>query len=185
MEIKQPNYDQLIFSWYKKSTEEDYFSKFIFLYLAFDGLLRKKFFINSKNDREAIESLKKKEKIRDTYLGFIKMDREVVVSFESIIRELKNKPLRNVSRNNGEIIEITVKDTSDWQNLIEFIYTVRNNLFHGEKNPEELRDWSMVYYAYKLLKPLVDIMLSHEAFNLEVEDYDLKKIKEMVKNESI
>ncbi len=41
----------------------------------------------------------------------------------------------------------------------------------------------MVYYAYKLLKPLVEIMISHEAFHLDIEGHDLKKIKEMIENQ--
>lgn len=182
MKDKQPNYDRLIYSWYKKSTEEDYFSKFIFLDLAFVALLRKKYFVNSKIDRDAIKAIKKADKIKSTYLEFIKKDREIEATFEALIRELKKEPLKNVSRNNGKIEELSIKDKEDWENLIEFIYTVRNNLFHGEKNPEEFRDWSMVYYAYGLLKPLVEILISYEAYNLDVEDYDLKKMKEMIEN---
>ncbi len=140
MGVKQPDYNQLILSWYKKSTEEDYFSKFIFLYLAFNASLRKKFFVNSKTDREAIDSLKKADKIKETYFNFIKMDREIIVSLESIIRELQKEPLQNISKNNGKLIKIAINNIQDWPNLIEFVYTVRNNLFHGTKNPEELRD---------------------------------------------
>lgn len=178
-EKKQPDYGQLIFSWYKKSTEEDYFSKFIFLYLAFDASLRKRFFINSRNDREAIDSLKGKEKIKLIYFEEMKKDRELEATFEALIRELNREPLKNTSRNNGEITEIKITNKEDWKNLIEFIYIIRNNLFHGEKSPEEFRDWNMVYYAYKLLKPLVEIMISYQARNLDVYDYDIEKLKEM------
>ena len=80
-EINQSNYDQLIFSWYKRSTEEDYFSKFIFLYLDFNASLMKKFFVNSREDRQEIESLKKADKIKETYFSLIEINREIVVSF--------------------------------------------------------------------------------------------------------
>lgn len=180
-EDKQLNYDQLIFSWYKKATEEDYFAKFIFLYLSFDAFMRKRFFVDSRNDREAIDSLKKADKIKLTYFEAMKKDRELEATFEALIRELNKEPLKNISRNNGEVSEINIKDKEDWENLIEFFYTVRNNLFHGEKSPEEFRDWNMVYYAYKLLKPLVAILISYEAYDLDVEDYEIKKIKDMMK----
>jgi len=180
-EINQSNYDQLIFSWYKRSTEEDYFSKFIFLYLDFNASLMKKFFVNSREDRQEIESLKKADKIKETYFSLIEINREIVVSFESLIIELQGKHLRNTSRNKGEIKEIIIKDAQDWSNLIEFVYTVRNNLFHGTKNPEEFRDWSMVCYAYILLKPLAEIMISYQAFHSNIEDYGIKRMKEMMK----
>ena len=67
MEEENSNYNSLIFSWYKKATAEDYFSKFIFLDLAFVALLRKKYFVNSKFDGDAIKSLKKADKIKQVY----------------------------------------------------------------------------------------------------------------------
>ena len=88
-----------------------------------------------------------------------------------------------IRKNNEKIKELSIKDKDDLENLIEFIYIVRNNLFHGEKDPEEFRDFNMVYYAYRLLKPLVEIMISYEAYDLDVEDYELKRIKEIMKDE--
>ena len=48
----------------------------------------------------------------------------------------------------------------DWANLIEFWVTIRNNLFHGAKNPEIERDQLVVEHGYKTLKVLMDILLS-------------------------
>ena len=182
MKTEETNYNRLIYSWYKKSVVEDYFSKFIFLDLSFIALLRKRFFVFSKTDGEAIASLKKAEKIKLIYFDFLKRDRQIETTFEALIRELNKEPLKNVSRNNRESPSIQIKDKEDWDNLIEFIYTVRNNLFHGEKDPESFRDSTMVYYAYSLLKPLVEILISYEAYDLDVEDYDLKKMKEIIKD---
>lgn len=179
---KEPNYDQLIMTWFKKATEEDYFSKFIYLYLSFDALLRKRYFVNSTQDREAIESLKKATKIKEMYFEDIKKNRELEATFEKLINVLKKESLKNISRNNGEVKEIKIESKEDWNNLIEFIYIVRNNLFHGEKNPESLRDFDMVFYAYKLLMPLVIILLSYQARDLGIDDYDLKKLKEIMEN---
>jgi len=182
VEEENSNYNSLIFSWYKKATAEDYFSKFIFLDLAFVALLRKKYFVNSKFDGDAIKSLKKADKIKQVYFEFIKKNREIEAIFEKLIQELNREPLKNISRNNETLERLSIKDKEDWENLIHFIYTVRNNLFHGEKNPEEFRDLNMVYYAYELLKPLVEILISYHSNDLDIEDYNLRKMKEVIKN---
>ena len=177
---KQPNYDELRFSWFKKSeTEDDYFSKFVFLYLSFISSLRKRFFHNSISDGAAINSLKNAEQIKLTYLKFIKNDR-LEITFEKLITELKREPLKNSSLNNKKIIEVKINDISDWSNLIAFIYAVRNNLFHGEKNPESRRDNLIVYYACTMLRPIVLILLAYEANNFSIDDYDVKRMKAMI-----
>ena len=53
-----------------------------------------------------------------------------------------------------------IRDDKDWENMVEFIYVVRNNLFHGGKDPEDERDQYFVEHAYKLLRPLVEILLN-------------------------
>jgi hypothetical protein len=46
--------------------------------------------------------------------------------------------------------------------MIEFWRTVRDNLFHGSKDPESERDQLIVEHGYKTLRPLVEIFLSDE-----------------------
>lgn len=43
--------------------------------------------------------------------------------------------------------------------MVEFWYTVRNNLFHGGKNPQFQRDKLLVENSYKTLSPFVDILI--------------------------
>jgi hypothetical protein len=50
---------------------------------------------------------------------------------------------------------------NDWVNLIEFWATVRNNLFHGSKDPEHDRDKLVVEHGYKTLSTLVKILLGN------------------------
>ena len=47
----------------------------------------------------------------------------------------------------------------DWENMIEFWYIVRNNLFHGAKNIVEERDQFLVQYGYLTLRELMEILL--------------------------
>ena len=152
------DYDELIYSWYQKASAEDYFSKFVFLYMAFSAFLRKKRFPECAKDREAIEKLKKDSEIKDKFYEFyVKCDRQMVVQIEALIRELKKQPLKNET--DGRTNMVVINSIEDWGNIIEFLYIVRNNLFHGEKSPEAFRDSVMVYYAYKLLTPIVEVMV--------------------------
>lgn len=176
------DYDQLIKNWHSKASDEDYFSKFVFEYLAFVAFLKKKLFISASNDREAIQLLKQEESIRDAYLKLVHNDVELANSWQEIMKELGKYRLGNVSGNGDEIREIewwncsrtnlnpqpeeernkvkgVITDLNDWGNMIEFFYSIRNNLFHGAKDPQSDRDRVLVEHGYKALKPLVQIFL--------------------------
>ena len=49
-----------------------------------------------------------------------------------------------------------LRSTDDWENIVEFWYGVRNNLFHGGKNPSIGRDIFLVKHAYETLKTFMD-----------------------------
>jgi len=48
------------------------------------------------------------------------------------------------------------------KNMVEFWHSIRNNLFHGAKNPENERDQFAVKYGYRTLNELMEIMLNEE-----------------------
>jgi hypothetical protein len=55
-----------------------------------------------------------------------------------------------------------IRDLDDWENMVECWHSIRNNLFHGGKNPHERRGQLAVKNGYKTLRPLVEIFLSDE-----------------------
>jgi hypothetical protein len=175
-------YKQLIKSWHLKAIEEDYFSKFIFEYLAFIAYLNTQLFPNSDHDRQAIQKLKRDNQIRERYLVHVRTKQSLHSFWKKIKKELDNKPLGSPLRG-GTVEEIkywncphdryknktleeknkrtgVLHSLEDWENMVEFWYSIRNNLFHGTKNPELKRDRLLVRYGYKTLKPLVKIFLS-------------------------
>lgn len=163
---KEVDYDKLIYSWYQRANFEDYFSKFVFMYLAFAAFLKKKKFPHCARDRDAIEELKKDKKIKEKFYNFyVNINRQLYVRIEGLVRELKERPLRNET--DGQTRQVVIQSVEDWENIIEFIYTVRNNLFHGEKSPEDARDYFMVQYAYELISPIVSVC---------IRELDLKRI---------
>ncbi len=178
------NYDELIKNWHTKALDEDYFSKFVFEYLAFIAFLRKKKFKDASYDRCAIQRLKQDETVRHDYLGKFERIPELRRAWQSIYDELVRTPLGNVSGNSDDIEEIKwwncsadclarcagrdqrrkgiLHDLHDWENMVEFWYSIRNNLFHGGKDPQDERDQILVENGYKTLRPLIDIFLTND-----------------------
>ncbi len=54
-----------------------------------------------------------------------------------------------------------MQDVTDWENLVEYWYRVRNNLSHGRKAPEFRRDRDLVKYAYLTLAPLMENFIKY------------------------
>ena len=177
------NYDRLIKNWHARASDEDYFSKFVFEYLAFIAYLKKRAFRDARSDRAAIQRLKQDDLIRNRYLQTIERKHELKRAWERVKMELERARLGNVSGSGDEVEEIkwwncshgqlqqkteaeqnltigVIHNLSDWENMVEFWYSIRNNLFHGAKNPQDERDQLLVENGYKTIRPLVEIFLS-------------------------
>jgi len=177
------NYDELIKNWHTKASGEDYFSKFVFEYLAFIAFLKKRKFTDSHDDRHAIQQLKRDGTVRDRYFEKFEIAPELQKAWIIVQAELNKIRLGNASGNNREVEEIkwwncphdnlnqqtpeergkvkgVIHNLSDWENMVEFWYSIRNNLFHGSKDPLNERDQLLVENGYKTLRPLVEILLS-------------------------
>ena|SRR2546428_10625596 len=50
---------------------------------------------------------------------------------------------------------IRLRDPHDFHNLMDVIYRIRNNLFHGHKSPEDKDDLEFVTLAHEILSPLL------------------------------
>jgi len=178
------SYKRLIKSWHLKALEEDYFSKFMFEYLAFIAYVNTELSQGAGNDRRSIQELKRNNDIKRQYLEKLNNQSSLKRSWERIQRELEKASLGNASRDNVEIEQIkywncshnesnqktheeknkltgVIHSLSDWENMVEFWYSIRNNLFHGTKDPEVRRDKMLVEYGYKTLRPLVEIFLEN------------------------
>ena len=166
--------DRLIRNWHiKAAEEEDYFSKFVFEYLAFIAFLRKKKeefrYERGLKDREVIQRFKQLEDTKSAYLQRIKDNKKLQGAWAFIKKEFDGEPFsdaaaRSFRRNEHAYWEGEKKGVihslEDWENMVEFWHCVRNNLFHGEKDPERYRDEFAVEYGYKTLKELVELLLS-------------------------
>jgi hypothetical protein len=181
------DYRYLISNWHQKASGDDYFSKFIFEYLAFIAYLKTQLFESNLTDREAIQKLKQHQSLKEDYLRKIRSKQSLEEAWEHIKNKLGEAGLGNVSRDLSSVVEIkwwncshndpqrqsaeerkqrtgVIHSLNDWENMIEFWHGIRNNLFHGAKNPENERDQFAVKYGYLTLSELVEIMLDGQHF---------------------
>ncbi len=158
------SYADLIKRWFERSkSESDIFTKFIFLYISFIAFLTQ---VNpEKTDRGIIESLKKAKATRSFYLSLVQNNAELRDTMLGLVSKLRKQPIRNDTRHNHnywEGLDGEIRGETDWENLVEFWYRVRNNLFHGRKAPDIERDRDLVKYAYRTLTPLMEHFIEND-----------------------
>lgn len=178
------NYRTLIKNWHLKAMGEDYFSKYVFEYLAFIAHLKTQLYAgHDETDRRTIQRLKRDERYRNKYLNKINTTNKLQHDWIQIQTELNRARLGRTNNNMDQILEIewwncshedlndrtleeknkikgVIHSLEDWENMVEFWYTIRNNLFHGVKDPRDNRDRFLVKYAYKTLNPFITICLT-------------------------
>lgn len=157
------DYYELIIQWFNRaSTETELFTKYIFLYIAFTAFLTQT--RESLTDRDRINVLKNSPEAKDYYLKLISTNSELKNRLTALVSELKINPIKNISRpndRNWKLQDGKLENENDWENLVEFWYRVRNNLFHGHKAPEFERDRMLVEFAFLTLYPLMKNFVDH------------------------
>jgi hypothetical protein len=128
----------------------DVADRFISLWICFNSILRKHYG-EGFSDREMIERAKNdfenaggNLRLKEYYDTMCDPEyRENLKKLESLL------PIRNMKNN-------TLVDMQN-SSLIEVIYNIRCNLFHGRKDPTETnnRDFQLVRLAFYILAPLV------------------------------
>lgn len=167
--------DKLINNWHVKDPE-DYFSGYVFQYLAFIAYLKRKLYTHKRQDRDAIQLLKRETSLKDKYFTLLNSDKDLQETWKRIKTELDKAPLWNISHNwatseddkwwncsadncSTSATKGIIKGLDDWENMVEFWYAIRNNLFHGGKDPQDIRDEFLVSHWYLTLKPFVEILI--------------------------
>lgn len=181
------DYKRLISNWHIRASEEDdYFSKFVFEYLAFIAHVKTQLYRDVNPDRRAIQRLKRNQSLRKRYLERVRTKPTLKNDWEHIKITLDKVRFGNSSRSLLGVEEIewwnceheelsqrtseeeqkvkgVIHSLEDWGNMVEFWYSIRNNLFHGAKDPENERDQFAVKYGYRTLKELMELFISeHE-----------------------
>lgn len=122
--------------------------KFISLWIAFNGWMKGKFG-EDKRDCDLINKVKSLKDFKDAFEDLKRED----CCFKDNLNELKRYSIVNMRYINNTNRERRYNGT--FESLIEAIYQIRCNLFHGRKDIEEdKKDFKLVCLAYDILLPL-------------------------------
>lgn len=140
------NSKRIIQAWIQKGDlEDDYFSEFICYWIAFNCWLYTK--TGEVRDREALNKLYEKH-------------RELFADFSKLI--IQNKRISNKFLNIGTIFnnrspnrEVCIKDVTNFKEVIDMLYEIRCNLFHGSKSDTNDRDKEVVEASTPILELIV------------------------------
>lgn len=99
--------------------------------------------------RDTVEYNRFKEYFKSIAVRYVRRNREC------IIRDFKStKPEERLSvedMKTGKVKKLENEGDLDLENLADVIYTIRCNLFHGDKRLSELSEKKIVGWAYELL----------------------------------
>lgn len=150
-------YEDLIKQWYQRAIKgKDPFTKFIFIYIAFTSFLT--LHEDYLRDRERIINLKNDINAKRYYLSIVRENGDLRKVLLALVDESKRRSVPNLTRENDRNWsgrDGVLNGENDWENLVEYWYRIRNNLFHGQKAPESRRNKRLVNYAFLTLQPLM------------------------------
>jgi len=146
-------YDVFIREWLKRAERGenepvDDADRFISLWIAFNGWLKKKYGEDTK-DREMIKSAKGNKTLKAIFRKLSASDRDFIIN----LTKLKGYIVIDMRDPSNE--QRAKRCVGDFESFLDTIYQIRCNLFHGRKNFEEnKKDQELVTLALKLLRPL-------------------------------
>lgn len=145
-------YDRFIPEWIRRSERKkvpvDDGDRFISLWIAFNGWLRKKYGEGCQ-DRELINQV-----VRNTGLEQVfNWLRENDTKFQKNLNELSIINVKNMRDETNQ--SLYKKFAGSFDSFIRVIYQIRCNLFHGRKNVDgDATDLQLIKLALHLLGPL-------------------------------
>lgn len=146
------NYEYFTQRWLERAERNnvivDEGDKFISLWIAFNGWMKGKFG-EDKTDRNLINDVKSLEDIKSV---FNDLKRDNHLFSENLIKfgEYTVSDMRDIDDGN----RIRRYD-GIFESLIEVIYQIRCNLFHGRKDTrEDEKDFELICLSYNILLPL-------------------------------
>lgn len=155
------NYEIFTKKWLQRASNSkrliDKGDQFIALWIAFNGWLKSNYG-EDKTDRNLIQRLQTNS------------------SFKKVFDELKCNELRSslkilerytiLDMRNVTDVNLGKKYDGTYKSLINILYLIRCNLFHGRKNiDEDKTDEELVHLAYDILYPLFDKYYNRHGVN--------------------
>jgi len=158
----KPETKRRIEGWFYKS-EPDYFSSFATLWIAFNAFYKD--YLPGRGDHETVSNIGGDKKLFALFRKLQESDSALRDNLKELAQELKDSPLTNMKyRRTHELPYDGGVDFSFccYKELIEIIYQIRNNMIHGDKDPESQRDEKLVRLAYKILHSFMAELINND-----------------------
>ena len=137
------NHKKIINGLIKRGDKEiDYFFKFISYWIAFNCWLVAK--TNEDRDRDALDKLYKESGLYGNFSNIINGNNKKLFDDLADIRPIENKGTRHFLNN-----------VNDFKEVMNFLYAIRCNLFHGRKSDNNERDCEVINAAAPVLEIVV------------------------------
>ena len=145
-------YDRFITECIKRAERKDVMvdnaDRFMALWVAFNGWLKKKYG-ESKTDKMLINKAKENEELKSIF----ETNKAGNDEYKIYLTRLEQYSVRDMRKPDDE--NRNKEYDGSYESLIEVIYQIRCNLFHGRKNvDEDEKDYELIEMAYHLLLPV-------------------------------
>jgi hypothetical protein len=140
----------LVRGWYERSKRGDPVSRFVFLWFCFNAWLS--YESDDDKDRQMIEWLKTAgpdSRLKASYVRALASD----VFRRDLQALVANSPIRGTRRENPAVVQIA--SIEDFAGILDGVYQVRCNLFHGAKRADDSRDQKLVIASAAILRKWV------------------------------
>lgn len=148
---------KLIVNWYNRSrgrkVEFTIFDRFVSLWMAFNAWGTHE--SQEDSDSNMIRWVKATSIMPSIFAQLMKSDKE----FAKTVTELKNECPVYDMRPSHRTDYKTITNIHDFREILDVIYKIRCNLFHGQKSPDEKRDVRLATFAYGILDRLFEEIL--------------------------
>ena len=136
-----------------KAVGHDVIFRFTALWIAFNALYALRFH-GERGDRNQVRAFAQWAPAQEAHGRALSASD---AAYSDAIATLQAKGVYNFSRCEVEHIP----DPTDLVRIIEVVYQVRCNLFHGHKVPADLRDRSLVQAAFTVISALISPLLDN------------------------
>jgi hypothetical protein len=155
--MDEPAIQDLVKGWYQRSRRErDFTAKFVFLWVCFNARLS--YESDMDGDQAMLRWLKSARPSRSQLVSSFEMAAASDV-FRNHLRALVGlSPIHSTRRLNPRVIHIA--GVKDFKGIVDGLYQVRCNLFHGGKRSNDVRDQKLVIAFARILDKWVGNLIS-------------------------
>ena len=133
--------------------KDDIFFRFIALWVAFNALYASHH-ANVNRDSEQVRLFALEREAIDRHQQLVQSDPEYLQAVRILKQRGVDDTRANRSASNRTAL---IEQENDFSDVALCVYRVRNNLFHGRKIPESMRDESVVRASYIILSKIIEV----------------------------